>query len=285
MQDKIQEAAKYAKYVGDKNLPVDIIGLGAYNSIITENALQFNDLELPVTSGNAYTTALMYQGILKAIRDKNMDIYDCKVAIIGAGGNIGRAIAELFSPLAKKLILVGRDTESGRKKVESVKNLCYKFIEPHMNRSYDKPEDEPITVGTLDDISDADIVIVTTNSSDANLITPDKVKPGSIICCASVPSNLSEQFKHCTDKYFVFDSGYAKLPGNNIIDSIGMPKDGLVYGCLGETILLALEKNKKSFTKGDINSSMIIETLNLADDHGFQIGKFVLGDHIKRMVS
>jgi hypothetical protein len=48
---------------------------------------------------------------------------------------------------------------------------------------------------------------------------------------------------------------------------------------------LALEKNKKSFTKGDINSSMIIETLNLADDHGFQLGKFVLGDHIKRMVS
>jgi predicted amino acid dehydrogenase len=223
MQDKIQDAAKYAKYVGDRSLPVDIIGLGAYNSIITENALQFNDLELPVTSGNAYTTALMYQGILKAIRDKNMDIYNCKVAIVGAGGNIGRAIAELFSPLAKKLILVGRDTEEGQKKVESVKNLCYKFIEPHMNRFYEKPEDEPIIVGTLNDVSNADIVVVTTNSSDANLITPDKVKPGSIICCASVPSNLSEQFKNCTDKYFVFDSGYAKLPGNKFTVALEKP--------------------------------------------------------------
>jgi acetylornithine/succinyldiaminopimelate/putrescine aminotransferase/predicted amino acid dehydrogenase len=285
MQDKIQDAAKYAKHIGDPNLPVNIIGLGAYNSIVTENALQFNDLELPVTSGNAYTTALMYQGILKAIREREMDIYDCTVAVVGAGGNIGRAISELFSPLAKKLILIGRNTEAGIKKVEKVKNLCYKFIEPHMNRAYDKPENEPITVGTLDDVSKADIVVIATNSSDANLISPEKVKPGSIVCCASVPSNLSVQFKDHTDKFMVFDSGYAKLPDDNTIDFIGMPKDGLVYGCLAETILLALKDSRKSYAKGHITSEMIIETLNLADDHGFELGKYVLGDHIKRMVT
>ena len=285
MQDKIHQAAKYVKYVGDKNLPVKIIGLGAYNSIVTDNATQFNDLELPVTSGNAYTTALMYQGILKAVCEKNIDIFDCKVAVVGAAGNIGRAISELFSPLAKKLVLIGRDTEEGRNKAEHIKNLCYQFIEPHMDTSNRDSEDEPITIGSLDDISDADIVIVATNSTDANLITPDKIKPGAIVCCVSVPSNLSEQFKDHTDKFFVFDSGYAKMPGNNTIDSIGMPKDGLVYGCLGETILISLSEHKHSFTKGHILSSKIIETLNLADDHGFELGKFVLGDHIKRMIT
>ncbi len=285
MQDKIQDAAAMSKYAGNADLPVKIIGLGAYNSIITENALQFNDLEFPVTSGNTYTTALMYQGILKAAFEKGIDIFDCTVAVVGAGGNIGRAISELFSPLAKKLILIGRTTEESRKKVEEVKELCYKFVGPHMKKSSYSGKDEPITVGTLSDTLGADIVVIATNSSDANLITPDQVKPGSIVCCASVPSNLSNQFKDYGDKYFVFDSGYAKLPDNNVIDSIGMPKDGLVYGCLAETILLALSENMHSFSKGNISSTKIIETLNLADDQGFELGKFVLGDHIKRMVT
>jgi predicted amino acid dehydrogenase len=207
------------------------------------------------------------------------------VAVVGAGGNIGRAISELFSPLAKKLILIGRATEESQKKVEEVKELCYKFVGPHMQKTSYSGNDEPITVGTLNDTLYADIVVVATNSSDANLITPDQVKPGSIVCCASVPSNLSTQFKDCGNKFFVFDSGYAKLPDDNVIDSVGMPKDGLVYGCLGETILLALSENMKSFSKGNISSAKIIETLNLADDQGFELGKFVLGDHIKRMVT
>lgn len=282
IQDKIQDASDYASVVGNKDLPVQIVGLGAYNSIVTENALSFNDLARPVTTGNAYTAALMYQGIIKAMQQRNSELDKSTIAVVGAGGNIGSAIAELFCTKVHKTILVGRDNNESRKKAERVVQQCKELIQLS---SEEEQSDKQVVVGSIFNLMEADIVVVATNSSDMNLVTPHNVKPGSVVCCASVPSNLSQSFKDHTNDFFVFDSGYAKLPGNNQIDLIGMPKDGLIYGCLGETILLALDKTGQSFMKGDVTREKIEATIKLAEKYGFELGKFILGDHIKRMIS
>ncbi|MBN2165864.1 MAG: aminotransferase class III-fold pyridoxal phosphate-dependent enzyme [Marinilabiliaceae bacterium] len=319
MQERIQEAAEIVAYVGKKNLETKCIGLGAYNSIVTDNAEQFNDLKLPVTTGNSYTTALMYQGIIKAAEQKNLDLEKTTVAIVGAGGNIGQAISELMALKSLNVMLIGRETPKGQSKLEKTKMSIYKIVrefvnnylvkggenylsglpgvlleannnEPlpkykFVNESVQAVFDEHVFFGKLDCLNKVDIIAIATNSSDTWLVNPSNVKKGSIICCASVPSNLSEQFKGKTDDYFVFDSGYAKMPGDNAIDCVGMPKDGMVYGCLGETILMALDDKTESFSKGKISSRRILETIEMADKYGFELGKFVLGDHIKRMAT
>ncbi len=319
MQDKIQDAAIDVTFQGNGELKTSVIGLGAYNSIVTDNGKDFNDYNLPVTTGNSYTTALMYQGLLKAADKIKLDLNNARAAIVGAGGNIGQAISELLAIKCESLQLIGRETFEGQQKLEKTRIAAYEFIREKINLAVDTASIEDlnilskrllkannfellpeyneisnevklclerfITISKLDEIKNADMVAIATNSTDTLLITPEKVKKGAIICCASVPSNLSEQFKGVTDEYFVFDSGYAKLPGDNKIDCIGMPKDGLVYGCLGETILLALDETKKSFSKGKVTSRKILETIEMAEKYGFELGKFVLGDHIKRMAT
>jgi acetylornithine/succinyldiaminopimelate/putrescine aminotransferase/predicted amino acid dehydrogenase len=277
MQDKVQDAAQYTSFIGNTELPVSIVGLGAYNSIITDNATTLNDSKNPVTTGNAYTTALMYLGILKAAEQKKMVLQECTIAVIGAAGNIGKSISELFCNKVKVMILTGRDSTESK---EKLLNLCSDLSELQKNMP-NQGLTPIIKAGTIEDIIKADIVVVATNSSDTNLVTPDNVKSGSIVCCASVPSNLSEQFKETSKDIFAFDSGYAKLPGDNAIDLIGMPKEGMVFGCLGETILLALNDEKASY-KGAISSEKITKVIELAEKFDFETGRFALGDHIKR---
>ncbi len=106
---------------------------------------------------------------------------------------------------------------------------------------------------------------------------------GAIVCCASVPSNLSETFKDKTDDFYVFDGGYALLPDNSEIDFIGMPKNGNAYGCLAETLLLGFEGYDKSFARGSITVTQITKTISLAEKFGFKLSKSLLGDDIQRM--
>jgi hypothetical protein len=135
-----------------------------------------------------------------------------------------------------------------------------------------------------DVLKESDIVTIATNSTDAWLIRPENIKKGAIVCCASVPSNLSKTFKDHADEYFVFDGGYAQLPENNEINFVGMPKHGNIYGCLAETILLAFDNREKSFAKGQVTIEKVLEIIDIADKHGFKLGKFTLGESIQRVM-
>src|SRR6478609_103045 len=68
IRDKVQDAVTLAKELGDDNIPVSMVGLGAYTSIVTRNAELINDYEVPVTTGNTYTTALTICGVLHAAK-------------------------------------------------------------------------------------------------------------------------------------------------------------------------------------------------------------------------
>ena len=108
MQDKIQDAVTLAKELGDDNIPVSMVGLGAYTSIITRNAETINDYEVPVTSGNAYTTALTLKGIAYAAQTKNLELGSARAAVVGATGNIGTVVAQILASNVGSLKLVGR---------------------------------------------------------------------------------------------------------------------------------------------------------------------------------
>jgi predicted amino acid dehydrogenase len=347
MQDKIMDAAIVARDLGDERIPTSLVGMGAYTSIVTQNGTCMNDFEIPVTTGNAYTTALMGQGMIKAAETLHLDMAKSKVAIIGAAGNIGSCLTSLLSFFAGKLYLIGSDKRDSAVRMQKVINeslaailveiknqldttgqadevklqgiaagIYNSLFKPLIQQALETKNETSATIlkmlcsgqipseigerlnrliiqenegknpwfciSELSVLKECDIVAIATNSPDAWLIGPSHINKGSIVCCASVPSNLSEAFKDHQDEYFVFDGGYARLPDGNMIDFIGMPKDGMAYGCLSETLLLAFDGRISSFAKGKISISQVMKTIELAEMYGFSLGEFRLGDAVHK---
>src|SRR5439155_12114332 len=80
VRDKIQDAVTVAKELGDDNIPVTMVGLGAYTSVATRSGQTVNDHEMAVTTGNAYTAALTLDGVARAAQSGAVDLTRAKVA-------------------------------------------------------------------------------------------------------------------------------------------------------------------------------------------------------------
>ncbi len=330
MRDKVQDAVILAKELGDDNIPVSIVGLGAYTSIITKNGLTINDYEIGITTGNAYTTALTVQGILEGIEIQDIPLSTSKASVVGAGGNIGQVVAQLLSLRVGHLNLVGSGRKLSSKRLLAAKKSCLTEIFKHIRKeqangckpnnsvmgilgkevfaifgsdgeyatlltkafSLDCNGADSLSISVVLDkafefeipgfatgrisvseaiksIADSDVVVLATNSHDENLVTPDKVKPGAIVCCASVPSNLPAEG---WEDQLVFDGGLAKLPEESQIRFVGMPRGGNTYGCLAETLLLGFDGHNNSFSKGMLTTEMVIRTLEMANTYDFTLG-------------
>lgn len=333
MRDKVQDAVNVARELGDDNIPVSIVGLGAYTSIITQNAQTINDYEIPVTTGNAYTVGLTIQGILSAAQNRGLDIGQATVAVVGAAGNIGMVIAQILFPRVKNLTLLGSQSAGSEYRLRYARQQClYELlnnIKDEQQRAVDFSEtliqgqasqiyqhlltdnsetaktlkkaletsgitfeharileqlltEEPglnpdITTETTG-LEDCDIVVVATNTETADLIQPGQLKPGAIVCCTSVPSNLSDKFDN-EDTMLAFDGGLAKLPEESQIRFVGMPKNGLSYGCLAETLVLAFDGQNHSYSKGVLLPGQVYQIMEKAVLHGFDLGGLKLEDH------
>lgn len=269
LQDRIQEGLIVARDLGDETIPTSIVGLGAYTSIVTDQGTALNDYEIPITTGNAYTVGLLIQGVEAAAYAKRLDLASAAAAVIGAAGNIGSALATILATRCARLVLVGRRGSSSR--LDSTSNACVEAAQ-QAGRPLDVRQ-----ATSLEAIKDCDIVVIATNSSDARLISPSHVGPHCIVASASVPSNLSAQFANVSTDSVVFDGGYARLPSGNEICFLGMPRNGLAYGCLSETLLIALDGDTQSFAKGKLSREQIQRTLLLAKRYGFDLGEFRLG--------
>jgi len=329
IKDKVQDAVTIAKELGDDNIPVTIVGLGAYTSIVTHNAVDINDYEVPVTTGNAYTTALTIQGIFRESQARGIDLEQARIAVMGANGNIGTVLSRILSLYAGKILLIGSTSGSSMMRLKTTRRGCYHEIlktaasesrntmkgmadrlmrrvenenpdlgeftkiseglaadrpdlaalanklDKILETDKDIPEDISLSTDTAA-IKECDIVIIATNSADPELIRPEMVKEGAIICCASMPSNISPEFDGKQDLYCAFDGGLALLPEDSEIDFVGMPKNQMTFGCLSETLLLGFDGQNHSFSKGQFGAEQVYKTIELADTYGFELGDLTL---------
>ncbi|HEX9727015.1 MAG TPA: aminotransferase class III-fold pyridoxal phosphate-dependent enzyme [Gemmatimonadales bacterium] len=152
-------------------------------------------------------------------------------------------------------------------------------IEAAIDRDGGMEGNDYITIHlSVDAVKDCDVITIATNSPEAQLITPALVKPGAVVSCASVPSNLSAAFEGHLRDYLVFDGGFARLPEGHEIDCVGLPRNGLAFGCLSETLLLGFDGRNSSFARGRIMPEQVEETLRLAELYGFTLGEFKLNE-------
>lgn len=169
-----------------------------------------------------------------------------------------------------------RAAEWFRGKEEEVPELG-RLLEDAIDRHGGIEHNEYISIHTrVDAVRDCDVVTIATNSPEGRLITPELVRPGSVVSCASVPSNLSDAFRDHLNEYLVFDGGYARLPEGGAIECVGLPENGMAPGCLSETILLGFEGRNSSFARGAISPEQVDQTLDMAGRYGFSLGEFKL---------
>ena len=285
-----------------------IVGLGAYTAVVTRAGLYVKKEDIPVTTGNSYTVVAAVQAVSRALSQLNIKAENSTAAIVGAAGSIGGGAAQLVARSFARLILIGNPEH----KDSSIKRLTEKAADIYQHLSeliesnhqfkpgslgyrlkneprlpdaradrakfikFAEQDEAPITITTKIEnfLPEADVTICATNSIE-ELITPANVKKGAVICDISRPKNVSPEINEKRPDVLVIDGGIISVPGR---PSMGWDfgfEQGLVYACMAETMMLALEKKYENMSLGSsgVNLNSILMTRHLAQKHGFEVAQ------------
>lgn len=252
---KVMQAAKLAEDKGAK-----ILGLGAYAaSVGKRGALIAKALNIPVTTGTSYTISTLIEAILKATEEIGLALSRSRVAVIGGTGTVGQIFSRMLADKAAQITLVARNEERLKSLGESMR--------------YSSSATVDWTKDITSSIQDADIIIAVTNTPDT-LIDIKRVRPGTIICDASIPKNVSLKDANLRRDVLVIDGGIIKPPGEVNFNFYFGLAPGLCYGCMAETMILALEERLESYSIGGNTSiEKCREIGELGKKHGFKLAE------------
>ncbi len=261
---KVIRACKIAEKQG-----VGVVTLGGFSSIVAERIGHeiSREVDVPVTTGNTFTAAMVIEGVLKAANLLDLDTGSSHIAIVGGTGDIGSGCARVLASKAKKITITGR-TKAHLKRLKKELNKKRKAR----------------IVATTDNkkaVEDADIVIAAASAS-ASILEINWFKPGAIITDVGYPKNISYTPAK-RDDLLIFSGGLTKTPTRlSFPIDTGLPDDSITYGCFAESIILALEKKYEnySFGRGNIFPGNIEEIANLGKKHGFEVSDFYWGNKL-----
>jgi predicted amino acid dehydrogenase len=247
-----------------------IMGLGAYTKIVGDAGVTIDRLSpIPVTTGNSLSAASTLwaaklavdkMGFVKRENGK----FKGKMMIVGATGSIGAVSAKVLSFSWEEIYIVAP--------------RAYKLIELKEEILKINP-DAKIHVSTEADTytSECDLIITTTSGQGKTILDIMKVKPGCVICDVSRPFDISEKEAIQRPDVLVIASGEVQLPGKDLNMKIDIGLEGnIVYACLAETALLAMEGKFESFTLSrNINYEKVIQIDKMAKEHGVRLSQIM----------
>jgi predicted amino acid dehydrogenase len=241
-----------------EGLGARILGLGAFTSVVGDAGITIAQrLKLPVTTGDSYTITVAVQALREAGEMMGKPIRQSTVAVVGATGAIGKTCAEILAREAGELILVGRREEA----LHTVKERC-------------KGPGQVTVTTRINAIYKADLVLTVT-SAVHEVIEPQHLKPGAVVCDVARPRDVSRLVADQRDDVLVIEGGMVEVPGT--VDfgfNFGFPP-GKAYACMAETIALALEGRYEDYTIGkDISAEQADEIGEIAARHGFKLAGF-----------
>jgi predicted amino acid dehydrogenase len=247
---KLVQAVELARREG-----CGVVGFGAFTSVVGDGGITVQQRTgFPVTTGNSYTVATAIEGTLDACDRVGIDRHSATLAVVGATGSIGRACAEIMAPEFGRLILIGRDIDRTQAVAKEIAGA---------QASTD-----------LDSIREAD-VLVTVTSSDTDLIKPEHLKRGAIICDVARPRDVSMRVAQERPDVLVIEGGVIDVPGEfRSTFDFGFPP-GTAYACMSETFMLAMEDRSESFTLGKtVSAAQVREIQAMAKRLGFKLSGY-----------
>jgi predicted amino acid dehydrogenase len=258
--DKIVATAKLAQRHGAK-----IVGLGAFTSVVGDAGKTIAErLDIPVTTGDSYTVAIAVDALIDAANVMGIKVPQATVAVVGATGAIGKACARMLAEECAKLILVGKRSDA----TEQVRELC------------EGQQAQVIATTDLHAIYEADLVLTVTSAVGA-IITPQHLKPGSVVLDVARPRDVSAAVARERNDVLVIEGGMVEVPGAqaDFHFNFGFPPR-MAFACMAETIALSLEGRYENFTIGrDLQIDQIKEIRTICNRHGFKLAGFRAFEH------
>jgi len=252
---KIIQTGRMAERLG-----AQILGLGAFTSVIGDAGVTIaRSLDIPVTTGDAYTIAIAVQAVREAARQMGIPLRDATAAVVGASGTIGRVCAELLAEDVARLYLIGR-------REGPLLELREQLLGPGRGE---------LIVSTKMDVLAESQLILTVTSAVHDVIQPEHLLTGSVVCDVARPRDVSAMVASARDDILVIDGGMVDVPGPvDFHFNFGFPP-GKSYACMAETIALALEGRFEDYTLGrHITRERVDEITTIAEKHGFCLSGF-----------
>jgi predicted amino acid dehydrogenase len=253
---KIIQTGRLAERLGAR-----ILGLGAFTSVVGDGGVTVaRHLDVPVTTGDAYTVAVAIQALQQAAQRLGIPPADAVGAVVGATGAIGRVCAALLAGEVGTLHLIGRQAPA----LETLRaylaaNGARARLETHTS---------------LESLRQAHMVITVTSAMEA-IIQPEHLAPGSVVCDVARPRDVSARVAAARQDVLIIDGGMVEVPGKvNFNFDFGLPP-GKAYACMAETMALALEGRFEDYTLGkEITRQRVDEIGSIAHKHGFRLSGF-----------
>jgi len=252
---KIIQTGRMAERLG-----AQMLGLGAFTSVIGDAGITISrSLDVPVTTGDAYTISIAVQAIREAAPLMDISLHEATAAVVGAPGAIGRVCAELLSEDVARLYLIGRNEEP--------------LID--LREQLSGPGRSELIVSTKMDVLAEAQLILTVTSAVHDIINPEYLLPGNVICDVARPRDVSAMIATARNDILVIDGGVVDVPGPvDFHFNFGFPP-GKAYACMAETIALTLEGRFEDYTLGKhITCERVEEITAIAEKHGFRLSGF-----------
>ncbi|HKI52725.1 MAG TPA: hypothetical protein VJ987_01270, partial [Anaerolineales bacterium] len=243
-----------------EKLGAQMLGLGAFTSVVGDAGITIaNALDVPVTTGDSYTVIVAVDAIREAAHLMDIQLSKASAAVVGATGTIGQVCAELIADDVERLYLIGRRQDA---------------LEELRDRLQVHARAELIVSTTMDVLANAQLILTVT-SAVHDVIRPEFLQPGSVVCDVARPRDVSAMVTASRDDILVIDGGMVDVPGPvDFHFNFGFPQ-GKVYACMAETIALTLEGRFEDYTLGKHISRERVEEIGLiAKKHGFRLSGF-----------
>ncbi|MCC7310239.1 MAG: hypothetical protein IT510_03225 [Sulfuritalea sp.] len=259
---RLLHAAKIAEGLG-----AQIMGLGAFTKVVGDAGITVaRRASIPITTGNSYSAsgalwaaadAMRRMGLIKPAKGSKR--VPAKTMVIGATGSIGSVSARLLAMAFDEVVIAGRDI----KKLNELRDSILR----------DTPDARVISSTDYDSLlGDMDMIVTSTSGAGKKILDITKVKPGCVITDVARPLDLPPEEVAKRPDVLVIESGEIELPTPvKGMKSIGLPKN-VIYACLAETIVLALEGRFEVFTIGrDTEWEKVKEIYKLGIKHGMKL--------------
>ena len=252
---KIIQTGRFAEKLG-----AQMLGLGAFTSVIGDAGVTIaKALDVPVTTGDSYTVIVAVEAIREAACTMDIPLRSATAAVVGATGTIGQVCADLLADDVERLYLIGRRQD----KLEELRDR----LKVHARA-------ELVISTSMDVLAEAQLILTVT-SAVHDVIRPEFLQPGSVICDVARPRDVSAMVARVRDDILVIDGGMVDVPGSvDFHFNFGFPP-GKAYACMAETIALTLEGRFEDYTLGKHITRARVEEIGLmARKHGFRLSGF-----------
>jgi predicted amino acid dehydrogenase len=259
---RLLQASKMAEKMG-----AQIMGLGAFTKVVGDAGVTVaRRSSLPITTGNSYSASGALWAAADAIRrmglltvNKHNKKVAAKTMVIGASGSIGSVSARLLAMSFDEVYLAGRTLS----KLDELKASILK----------ETPDAKVFTTIDYNELlADMDMIVTSTSGAGKEILDIMRVKPGCVITDVARPLDLPASDVAKRPDVLVIESGEIDLPTKvKGMKSISLPPN-VIYACLAETIVLALEGRFEVFTVGrDTEWEKVKEIYKLGLKHGMKL--------------